>query len=174
MLPLLEIPAINYFGHLFFADQLFGGLPKTPSHSLSAFKQLIVFPPNSTIIEEKQNVCGIYILRKGKARVEINLFSGKTKAERKVEKNEMLGLCAIISDSPSEITVKTITQCQMDFISRDDFFRLISEEKMVRDRLVHVLSDVLHCTYSDLRNSMHSRMSKKHFHAAQTKRNKSC
>jgi CRP-like cAMP-binding protein len=172
MLPFLELPIINYFGYKFFADQLFGDLLKTSSHSLVAVKQPVVFQPNSTIIEERQNQRGIYILRKGKARVVINPLDGNTKVDRKVEKNEVLGLCATISDLPYEFTVETIAQCQTDFISGDNLISLISKEEIIRNRLIHLLSDALHCTYCDLRSSRHSRMLRRHFRPTQTKQNK--
>lgn len=172
MLPLLESQIKDCcFGSKFFARQLFKDLSRASSQSLFAIKHPVLFQANSRIIEEKQTQQGIYIFRKGKARIVVTFSNENLQLDREVDANEILGLCAAISDLPYQVTVETLTRCQADFISRQDLLRFISDEKAVCNRLIEILSDAVRNSYCDLKKCAALRLTKKE-HRIIDRRNK--
>lgn len=162
MLPLLESQIKECcFGSKFFAKQLFKNLSQASSQSLLAIKHPVLFRADSRIIEDKQTQQGIYIFRRGKARLIVTFSTENFQLDREVDANEILGLYAAISDLPYQVTVETLTRCQADFISSQDLMRFISDEKTVRDRLIKILSDAVRNAYGDIKKCAALRLTKK-------------
>jgi CRP/FNR family transcriptional regulator len=53
--------------------------------------------------------------------------AGKTVISRVVEAGELLGLHSAISGDAHEVTAETLQPCQVDFIRRDDFNKLLRD-----------------------------------------------
>ena len=67
------------------------------------------------------------MLCKGRVKLTMASPSGKIVIVRVVEAGELLGLHAAISGGPHEVTAETLQPCQVDFIRRDDFMKLLHE-----------------------------------------------
>jgi len=98
--------------------------------SLAAFnriKHASVFPEGSIIFLEGQTPRGIFMLCQGQAKLSTTTREGKTFILRIAKAGEVLGLHAVITGMPYELTVETMQPSQLDFASREDFLRLLKE-----------------------------------------------
>ena len=85
------------------------------------------YPSGSVLFVEGQVPRGVYMLCKGRVKLTMASPSGKIVIVRVVEAGELLGLHAAISGGPHEVTAETLQPCQVDFIRRDDFKKLVHE-----------------------------------------------
>jgi CRP/FNR family transcriptional regulator, cyclic AMP receptor protein len=98
--------------------------------SVDAFnkiKHAALFPEHSVVLVEGQSPCGIFILCQGRAKLSTTSRDGKTLIIRIAEAGEVLGLHAVITGGPYELTVETMQPCQLDFVGRDDMLRYLQE-----------------------------------------------
>jgi CRP/FNR family transcriptional regulator, cyclic AMP receptor protein len=98
--------------------------------SLEAFnkiKHAAVFPEHSVVLVEGQSPWGIFILCQGRAKLSTTSREGKTLIIRIAEAGEVLGLHAVITGGPYELTVETMQPCQLDFVGRDDMLLFLKE-----------------------------------------------
>jgi CRP/FNR family transcriptional regulator len=67
------------------------------------------------------------MLCKGRVKLTMNLSDGKTLIVGICEPGELLGLNAVVSGEPYELTVEALEPCQVNFVRRDDFLKLVRE-----------------------------------------------
>jgi CRP/FNR family cyclic AMP-dependent transcriptional regulator len=94
-----------------------------PRESLAAFNQIkhaTVFPEGAVIFFEGQIPRGIFMLCQGQAKLSTTARDGKTLILRIAKPGEVLGLHAIVTGKPYELTVETMQPCQLNFVSRED------------------------------------------------------
>ena len=98
--------------------------------TLSEFQKMkftSLYPSGSVLFAEGQVPRGVYMLCKGRVKLTMASPSGKTVIVRVVEAGELLGLHSAISGEAHEVTAETLQPCQVDFIRRDDFRKLLHE-----------------------------------------------
>jgi CRP/FNR family cyclic AMP-dependent transcriptional regulator len=98
--------------------------------SIAAFnkiKHAAVLPEHAVVLVEGQSPCGIFILCQGRAKLSIASRDGKTLIVRIAEAGEILGLHAVVSGTPCELTVETMQPCQLDFVKREDMLCFLKE-----------------------------------------------
>ncbi|MBZ5722984.1 MAG: Crp/Fnr family transcriptional regulator [Acidobacteriia bacterium] len=98
--------------------------------SLDAFnriKHTAVFPEGAVIFNEGQSPRGIFMLCQGQAKLSTTSRDGKTFILRIAKPGEVLGLHAIVSGVPYELTAETMQPCQLSFVNREDFLRFLKE-----------------------------------------------
>jgi CRP/FNR family transcriptional regulator len=98
--------------------------------SLEAFniiKHAAVFPEHAVVLVEGQSPCGIFILCQGRAKLCTTSRDGKTLIVRIAEPGEVLGLHAVVTGSPYELTVETMQPCQLNFVGREDMLQFLNE-----------------------------------------------
>jgi CRP/FNR family transcriptional regulator, cyclic AMP receptor protein len=86
-----------------------------------------LYPAGAVLFVEGQMPRGVYMLCKGRVKLIMASPSGKTLIMRVVEAGELLGLHSAISGHTHEVTAETLQPCQVDFIRRDDFTKLLHE-----------------------------------------------
>src|SRR5258708_20429690 len=86
---------------------------------------LTLYPGNATLLTEGQIPRGVYIACSGRAKLSVVARDGKTIILKIAGDRQVLGLSAVVSGAPSPITVTTIGLCQIKFVERDSFLRLI-------------------------------------------------
>ena len=84
---------------------------------------------------------GIFVLCKGRIKLSICASDGKTLILRFAEPGEVLGLSAIVSGTPYELTAETVDPCQVNFVKREDFQRLLREHSDVCLHVAEQLSN---------------------------------
>jgi CRP/FNR family transcriptional regulator, cyclic AMP receptor protein len=108
--------------HNFFCD--------LTAESLEAFnkiKHAAVFPEHAVVLVEGQTPWGIFILCQGRAKLSTTSREGKTLIMRIAEAGEVLGLHAVITGGPYELTAETMQPCQLNFVGREDLLRFLKE-----------------------------------------------
>ena len=100
-----------------------------PPAALKAFENSFIssYPAEAVLFVEGQSPRGAYVLCKGRVKLTMTSLDGKTIIVRIAEPGEALGLDAAISGEPYELTAKTLQPCQMHFIKRDAFLKLLRE-----------------------------------------------
>lgn len=98
--------------------------------SIEAFnriKHAAVFPEHAVVLVEGQSPWGVFILCQGRAKLSTTSRDGKTLIIRIAEAGEVLGLHAVITGGPYELTVETMQPCQLNFVGRDDMLLFLKE-----------------------------------------------
>ncbi len=90
-------------------------------------KHAAVFPEHAVVLVEGQNPWGVFILCQGKAKLSTTSRDGKTLIIRIAEAGEILGLHAVITGGPYELTVETMQPCQLNFVGREDMRRFLKD-----------------------------------------------
>jgi|SRR5271163_45458 CRP/FNR family transcriptional regulator, cyclic AMP receptor protein len=103
----------------------FCNLPQPLMNEFNALGHLTLYPANAALITEGQVARGVYIACSGRSKLSVQARDGKTIILKIAGDREVLGLSSVISGKPSPITVTTIELCQIKFVERDSFLRLI-------------------------------------------------
>src|SRR5260370_7791363 len=103
----------------------FCNLPQPLMSEFNGMGHLTLYPSNATLITEGQIPRGVYIACSGRAKLSVVARDGKTIILKIAGDRQVLGLIAVVSGRPSPITVTTIELCQIKFVERDSFLRLI-------------------------------------------------
>ena len=111
-----------------------------------------VFPKGTTLFVEGQTARGIYVLCQGRVKLTTCSSEGKMMILDIVEPGEALGISATISGLPYEITAEAIEPCQANFVRKEDFTRLLSENVEACLSVAQQLSRNYHKAYSQIRS----------------------
>src|SRR5579872_487433 len=98
--------------------------------SLAAFNQIkhpAVFHEGAVVFLEGQTARGIFMLCQGQAKLSTTTSDGRTFMLRIAKAGEVLGLHAVVTGKPYELTVETMQPSQLDFVSREDVLRFLKE-----------------------------------------------
>jgi CRP/FNR family cyclic AMP-dependent transcriptional regulator len=107
--------------------------------SVTAFEKVKFtssYPAGAVLFVEGQAPRGVYMLCTGRVKLTMTSPEGKTIIMRVAEAGELLGLHSAISADVHELTAETLQPCQVDFIRREDFSKLLREH---RDVLVNAM-----------------------------------
>ncbi len=106
----------------------FCNLPQPLMTAFSYMGHLTLYPGNATLLMAGQIPRGVYIACSGRAKLSVEARDGKTIILKIAGDRQVLGLSAVVLGRPSPITVTTIEICQIKFIERDSFLRLIERD----------------------------------------------
>jgi CRP/FNR family cyclic AMP-dependent transcriptional regulator len=109
------------------SDNFFCALSRESLKAFNQIKHATVFPEGAVIFVEGQSPRGIFMLCQGQAKLSTTSRDGKTFILRIAKPGEVLGLDAVVTGKPHELTVETMQPCQLDFVNRDDFLRFLKE-----------------------------------------------
>ena len=106
-------------------DGYFCDLPKDSLEEFEKVKYASAYPQGAVLFVEGQAPRGVYMICSGRVKLSTTSRDGKTLILRIAQAGEVLGLHATVSGKPYELTGETLQPCQLDFIRRDDFLRLL-------------------------------------------------
>ena len=133
-------------------DRLFCDLPSHVVKALQQIKATSVYPKGALLCLEGQPPRGVFVLCTGRAKLSTTSAEGKAIILRVAEPGEVLGLTAVIADTPYEATVETLEPTQANFISQTDFLRFIDHHSEVGKKVAHQLTHNCKCAYDDIRS----------------------
>jgi CRP/FNR family transcriptional regulator, cyclic AMP receptor protein len=102
-------------------------LPQPALKDLDAIKFSSTYPAGAVLFIEKQTARGVYVLCEGEVKLSISSSEGKKLILRIAKAGEVLGLLSALTGSPHELTAETLRPCQVAFIPRDAFLRLLAK-----------------------------------------------
>ncbi len=113
------------------AGHSFCDLPAAALRDFEAIKYCTTYPKGAVLFVDGQEPRGIFVLCKGRVKLSICHSDGKTLIVKIAEQGEVLGLSSTIGGKPYELTAETVDPCQINFVRREDFLRLVKEHSEV-------------------------------------------
>ena len=101
------------------------------------------YPRGSVLFAEGQRPRGVYVLCTGRAKVSVASAEGRTFVLRIAGAGDVLGLNSVLNDRPAGATVETLERCRIDFVSREDFVKLLDRDKKAYLDVTRALSSKL-------------------------------
>jgi CRP/FNR family transcriptional regulator len=117
----------------------FCALSRTSIKALNEIKLGAAFPEGVVILSEGQTPRGVFMLCQGQAKLSITAKDGKTFILRIAKPGEVLGLHAVVTGRPYEMTVETMQPCLLNLVSRDNFLRFLNDHS---DACLHALQHI--------------------------------
>ena len=111
------------------ANGFFCQLPPEALKDLESIKFVSAYPENALLFLEKQAPRGIYLLCEGEMKLSVSSSEGKTLILRLAKPGEVLGLMAVLSGTPHEVTAEALRPCQVAFIHRDAFLQFLAKHR---------------------------------------------
>jgi len=98
------------------------------------------YPGGAVLYLEKQDPRGVFVLCAGDVKLSISSEAGKTLILRIAKPGEILGLMAVLTNTPYEVTAETLHACQVAFIRRNDFVQLLAKHPEMHEAVVKQLT----------------------------------
>lgn len=119
---------------------LFCQLPRAVLTALNSIRQNSFFPRGAILFGEGQSPRGVFLLCLGQAKLTASSPEGHSLTLRTVESGEVIGLSSVIGDFPYPATAETISACQVSYIPKLEFLRLLRSSSDVSMRVAKHLS----------------------------------
>ena len=117
----------------------------------NAVRSTATYPRGAVLYLEKQDPRGVFVLCAGEVKLSISSSSGKTLILRIAKPGEILGLMAVLANTPYEVTAETLHPCQVAFIRRDDFLNLLAKHPEMNRGVVKQLTTLYNGACEQLR-----------------------
>lgn len=140
-------------------NQWFCGLSPEGLRLLGDASHLITYPSGALLFVEGQTPRGAFVLCSGKAKLSTTSREGKVLILRIAEAGEALGLSAVISGQPFELTAETTGPCQVNFIDREALLQRIEKSGELGLRSSQALSREFQAAYRDIHDLVLARSS---------------
>jgi CRP/FNR family transcriptional regulator, cyclic AMP receptor protein len=132
-------------------EHLFCNLPPAAVQRLNEIKSTAVYPKSAMLFIEGQQPRGVFVLCTGKTKLSTSSAEGKTIITKISEAGDVLGLNAVISNHPYEVTAEMIEPGQANFITRDALLHFLRENGEVAVRVAEQLSRNYYTAYEEIR-----------------------
>lgn len=109
------------------------------------------YPGGALLFLEKHEPRGVFVLCEGEVKLTISSSEGKTLILKIAKPGDILGLTAVLSGRPYEVSAETLHPCQIAFVRRNDFLRFVSKHPEVSQAIVEQLSSSYHGACERLR-----------------------
>jgi CRP/FNR family cyclic AMP-dependent transcriptional regulator len=106
----------------------------------SAVRTTSTYPGGSVLYIEKQDPRGVFVVCAGEVKLSISSSAGKTLILRIAKAGEILGLMAVLANTPYEVTAETLRPSQVAFIRREDFLQLLAKHPDMHQGVVRQLT----------------------------------
>ncbi|MCW5752873.1 MAG: cyclic nucleotide-binding domain-containing protein [Alphaproteobacteria bacterium] len=131
---------------------LFAKLEASKLKLLAFTSERLTFQPGQSLFRQGDMGDAAYIIVSGEADVIVDTPKGPLKVAG-VRKNDFVGEIAILCDVPRTATITAQSELTTLRISKDLFFRLISEFPQMAVEIMRVLAQRLEKTTADLRDT---------------------
>jgi CRP/FNR family transcriptional regulator, cyclic AMP receptor protein len=140
-------------------------LSSEATKDFDAVKSSTAYPESAILFLEKQDSRGVFVLCEGEVKLSISSSEGKTLILRIAKAGEILGLMAVLSGKPYEVSAETLRPSQVAFVRRDDFLRFAAQHPAASAGIVRQLSSNYHGACEQLRTvglsaSAHEKLAK--------------
>ena len=140
-------------------DKWFCGLSSEVLRAFSAASHLSTYPGGAVLFVEGQTPRGALVLCSGKVKLSTTSRDGKVLILKMAEPGEALGLSAVISATPYELTAETAGPCQVNFIDRDSLMKLLDKYGELGLHSAQALSREFQSAYRDIHELVLARSS---------------
>lgn len=140
-------------------DKWFCGLSSEVLKAFSAASHLNTYPGGAVLFVEGQTPRGALVLCSGKVKLSTTSRDGKVLILKMAEPGEALGLSAVISATPYELTAETAGPCQVNFINRESLMKLLDKYGELGLHSAQALSREFQSAYRDIHELVLARSS---------------
>lgn len=140
-------------------DGDFCNLPQNLMGEFNEMGHLTLYPAYVVLLTEGQAPRGVYIVCSGRAKVSVVAKDGKTVILEVAGERQVLGLSAIVSGRPSPIEATTIEPCQIKFIEREGFLRLLESNSHAALACARLMSREIGTAFRDVHDLLLARSS---------------
>ena len=110
-----------------------------------------VYPRRAMLFMEGQQSRGAFVLCSGQAKLSTSSFEGKTVITKVSRAGDVLGLNAVVSNRPYEVTAEMTEPGQANFIARDSLLQFQKERREVALRVAEELSRNCYTAHEEIR-----------------------
>jgi len=132
-------------------EHLFCNLSVQAGQRLNEIKSTAVYPKGAMLFIEGQQPRGVFVLCTGKVKLSTTSRDGKTIITKISEPGDILGLNAVVSNRPYEVTAEMMEPGQANFIPRDSLMHLLKEFPEASLKVAQQLSRNYYCAYEEIR-----------------------
>ncbi len=132
-------------------EHLFCNLSIHAGQRLNEIKSTAVYPKGAMLFIEGQQPRGVFVLCAGKAKLSTSSREGKTIITKLSEAGDVLGLNAVVSNRPYEVTAEMMEPGQANFIPRESLLQFLKEHGEVALRVAEQLSRNYYTAYEEIR-----------------------
>ncbi len=132
-------------------EHLFCNLSPQAGQRLNEIKSTAVYPKGAMLFIEGQQPRGVFVLCVGKAKLSTLSRDGKTIITKLSESGDILGLNAVISNRPYEVTAEMMEPGQANFIPRDSLLQMLRDYPETAVRMAQQLSRNYYTAYEEIR-----------------------
>jgi len=133
-------------------DRVFCDLPADALQAFDSIKVLNVYPRGTMLLREGQAAHAVFVLCAGRAKLSVCSENGKRLTLRIAGPGEVLGLSAVLSGCPYEVSAETLDNAKVAVIRRRDLLRFLRKHRDACLQVVHLLSEDLHIAYDRVRS----------------------
>jgi len=135
----------------FRSEHLFCNLSVPAGQRLNEIKSTAVYPKGAMLFIEGQMPRGVFVLCSGKVKLSTTSREGKTIITKISDSGDVLGLNAVISNRPYEVTAEMMEPGQANFIPRDSLTLMLKDFPEAAMRMAQQLSRNYFTAYEEIR-----------------------
>jgi CRP/FNR family cyclic AMP-dependent transcriptional regulator len=132
-------------------EHLFCNLTLQAAQRLNDVKSTAVYPKGAMLFIEGQQPRGVFVLCTGKVKLSTSSRDGKTIITKISDSGDVLGLNAVVSNRPYEVTAETMEPGQANFIPRDSLLHMLKDHPEVAVKVAQQLSRNYYVAYEEIR-----------------------
>jgi len=132
-------------------EHIFCNIGLQAAQRLNEIKSTAVYPKGAMLFIEGQQSRGVFVLCTGKVKLSTTSREGKTIITKIADAGDVLGLNAVISTHPYEVTAEMMEPGQANFIPRDSLLQLLKSFPEVAMRVAQQLSRNYYTAYEEIR-----------------------
>lgn len=132
-------------------EHLFCNLSLQAGQRLNEIKSTAVYPKGAMLFIEGQMPRGVFVLCSGKVKLSTTSREGKTIITKISDSGDVLGLNAVVSNVPYEVTAEMMEPGQANFIPRDSLQLLLRDFPEAAMRVAQQLSRNYFTAYDEIR-----------------------
>ncbi len=135
------------------------GLSSDTLHNFSSIARPSIYPDGALLFVEGQQPRGAFVLCSGRVKLSTTSREGKVLILKVAGAGEVLGLSAVISGTAYELTAETNGPCQVSFVEKDAFIRMIGKSGELGLRSAQAVSQEFQTIYRDIHDLVLARSS---------------
>jgi len=127
--------------------------------TFSAAGHIATYPGGAVLFVEGQMPRGGFVLCSGKVKLSTASREGKVLIIKMVDPGEIIGLSALISGEPYEVTAETVGPCLVNLIERDRLLQMMQENGELGMRTAQAVSREFQSAYREIHELVLARSS---------------
>jgi len=120
--------------------------------SADALPDVTTYPKQARLFNEGEQPHGVFVLCTGRAKLVTSSEQGRNIITRISPPGDVLGLSAVISNRPYEVSAEMMEPGQVKFISRDSLMRLMRSDNEVALGIADALSGLYYSAHEAVRS----------------------